>query len=70
MDEYSTPTLLTPEDIEREFKESRSAQAKRRMRGDGPPYIKRGGRVLTFREDYLNWLKSLARRSTSDTDAE
>lgn len=59
--------VLTPDDIEREFKESKSAQAKRRMRGDGPPYMKRGNRVLTFREDYIAWLKSLSRSSTSES---
>ena len=65
----NNPIVLTPEDIEREFKESKSAQAKRRMRGEGPPFIKRGNRVLTFREDYIAWLQSLTRQSTSESSA-
>lgn len=64
-----TSMLLTPDDIAREYKESKSAQAKRRMRGDGPPYIKRGNRVLTYRKDYEAWLETLSRRSTSDNGA-
>ena len=58
--------ILTTDDIEREFDEPKSTQAKRRMKGIGPPYVKRGNRILTFREDYIAWLNSLKRQSTSE----
>lgn len=61
--------VLTTEDIDQDYDESKSTQAKRRMRGIGPPFVKRGNRVLTFKEDYEAWLQSLKRQSTSQTSA-
>lgn len=43
-----------------------STQAKERMRGDGPPYIKQGRLVLYLRRDIDHWLAERRRRSTSE----
>ena len=39
---------------------------KRRLTGDGPPFIKLGSRVLYRREDVNRWLAERVRQSTSD----
>lgn len=39
----------------------------RRVRGDGPPYVKLGARVLYRKTDLDDWIESKIRRSTSDT---
>lgn len=46
---------------------SPSTLAKMRLRGDGPPFIKAGARVILYaKEDLETWLASRRRRSTSD----
>jgi predicted DNA-binding transcriptional regulator AlpA len=45
---------------------SPSTLAKMRMRGDGPPYMKAGPRVVIYDQDDLDaWLAARSRRSTS-----
>lgn len=39
----------------------------RRVRGNGPPYSKAGGRVVYSRRDLDEWLRSLRVRSTSES---
>ena len=39
----------------------------RRVRGNGPPYSKAGGRVVYARRDLDEWLRSLRVRSTSES---
>lgn len=48
---------------------STSTLAKMRLRGDGPPYMKAGPRVVVYdQEDLDSWLESRKRRSTSEPD--
>ena len=58
--------LISTFDAEEIYNDPRSSQAKRRMRGDGPAYVKRGTRIFYFRDEYEAWLESLRRSSTSD----
>lgn len=44
-----------------------STLAKMRLRGDGPPYIKSGPRIVVYTvADLAAWLQSRRRRSTSE----
>lgn len=44
--------------------------AKMRMRGDGPPFVKVGHRLVAYREaDLISWTEGRVRRSTGE-DAE
>ncbi len=45
---------------------SESSLEKRRVSGDGPPFIKIGRRVLYYPSDIRRWLESKKRVSTSD----
>jgi predicted DNA-binding transcriptional regulator AlpA len=46
---------------------SQSTLAKMRMRGDGPPFLKVGGRVVLYdKRDLEAWLETRRRRSTSE----
>lgn len=59
--------LLSPKETAARFKVSVSWLAKARMRGDGPPYIKVGGRSVRYTEVALiQWMKSRQRLSTSE----
>ena len=58
--------LLTPSDIEQFYSIPRSTQAKARMTGDFPPFIKRGRSVFIFQADLDAWLANLRRASTLD----
>ena len=59
--------LLTPKEAAKLLKVSLSWLAKARMRGDGPPYIKPGERVIRYTETALiQWMKSRQRLSTSE----
>lgn len=40
---------------------------KRRWAGDGPPYVKVGGRVLYERQALIDWLRQHSRTSTTDS---
>ena len=65
----ATPSLvlLTPKEAAKLLKVSVSWLAKARMRGDGPPYIKVGGRAIRYTEAALiQWMKSRQRLSTSE----
>ena len=59
---------LTTVEASRYLKLSRSTLAKMRSRGDGPPFIKAGPKVvLYFRPDADTWLASRRRQSTAET---
>jgi predicted DNA-binding transcriptional regulator AlpA len=46
---------------------STSTLAKMRLRGDGPPYLKAGRRIVIYDlHDLEEWLDGRRRRSTSD----
>lgn len=46
---------------------SRSTLQKMRLRGDGPPYVKLGTRVVFREDDLAEWLEAQPRRrSTSE----
>jgi predicted DNA-binding transcriptional regulator AlpA len=62
-----TIVLLTPKEAAKLLRLSVSWLAKARMRGDGPPYIKPGERVIRYTEAALiQWMKSRQRLSTSE----
>jgi predicted DNA-binding transcriptional regulator AlpA len=60
-----TEQMLTPKEVAVEWKISTSWLAKRRMEGDGPPYIKVGRSVRYVRAEMLQWMKSRQRLSTN-----
>jgi len=59
------PVLLSPKEAADKCRCSVSFLAKKRMTGDGPPFIKRGRSVLYAEPVLLQWLKSRTRMSTS-----
>jgi hypothetical protein len=59
------PVLLSPKEAAEKCRCSQSFLAKKRMTGDGPPFIKRGRSVLYAEPVLLQWLKSQTRMSTS-----
>ena len=61
----ATPTLLTPKQAARHLNLSVSWLAKRRLAGDGPPYVKLGGAVRYAEASILQWMKAQQRTSTS-----
>jgi predicted DNA-binding transcriptional regulator AlpA len=58
--------LLTPKETADLLRVSESWLAKRRMRGDGPPFIKKGRSVGYLPSGVVRWLKSRQRSSTSE----
>jgi hypothetical protein len=63
----SKDDLLTPADVEAEYKIPKSTQAKRRMSGDFVPYLKVGRVIRYWRNDVIAWFDAHRRHSTSDT---
>jgi predicted DNA-binding transcriptional regulator AlpA len=61
----ATPILLTPKQAARLLNLSVSWLAKRRLAGDGPPYIKLGGAVRYAEAALHQWMKAQQRTSTS-----
>ena len=61
----TTPILLTPKQAARHLNLSVSWLAKRRLAGDGPPYVKLGGAVRYVETSLQQWMKSQQRVSTS-----
>jgi predicted DNA-binding transcriptional regulator AlpA len=59
------PILLTPKQTARHLNLSVSWLAKRRLAGDGPPYVKLGGAVRYAEASIQQWMKSQQRTSTS-----
>jgi predicted DNA-binding transcriptional regulator AlpA len=57
--------LLTPKQAARYLNLSVSWLAKRRLAGDGPPYVKLGGAVRYVETSLQQWMKSQQRVSTS-----
>jgi hypothetical protein len=58
--------LLTPKETADLLRVSVSWLAKRRRRGDGPPFIKKGRSVDYLPSDVVRWLKSCRRSSTAE----
>ena len=58
--------LLTRAEVVRLYGLSKRFLELAAVRGDGPPYIRAGGRALYDRLDLERWLASRRRRSTSD----
>jgi hypothetical protein len=59
-----------PFEVERITGIPRSTLAKRRVYGDGPPFVKIGAKVLYDIDELKDWLAALPRRtSTSDPGA-
>jgi hypothetical protein len=59
------PVLLTPKEAAHKLHCSVSFLAKKRITGDGPPFIKRGRSVLYTEPAMVQWLKTQTRMSTS-----
>ena len=59
--------LLTPKEAARLLKMSVSFLAKRRLAGDGPPYIKIGRSIRYTDVGIASWIRSRQRMSTSET---
>jgi hypothetical protein len=59
------PVLLSPKEAAQKLHCSTSFLAKKRMTGDGPPFVKRGRAVLYTEPALVQWIKSLTRMSTS-----
>ena len=57
--------LLTPKQAARYLNLSVSWLAKRRLAGDGPPYVKLGGAVRYAETSLQQWMKGQQRISTS-----
>jgi len=62
----SEPLYLDTKSIATLTNTSVSFWNQRRVRGDGPPYIKLGSKVLYVFDDVQAWLKSRSRQSTSE----
>jgi predicted DNA-binding transcriptional regulator AlpA len=61
----TAPILLTPKQAARQLNLSISWLAKRRLAGDGPPYVKLGGAVRYVEASLQQWMKGQQRISTS-----
>jgi predicted DNA-binding transcriptional regulator AlpA len=61
----TAPILLTPKQAALRLNLSGSWLAKRRVNGDGPPYIKLGGAVRYAEASLQQWMKGQQRTSTS-----
>jgi len=59
------PVLLSPKEAAQKLHCSVSFLAKKRMTGDGPPFVKRGRAVLYTEPALVQWIKSQTRMSTS-----
>jgi len=59
------PILLSPKQAARLLNLSVSWLAKRRLAGDGPPYVKLGGAVRYTEGSLQQWTKAQQRTSTS-----
>jgi predicted DNA-binding transcriptional regulator AlpA len=60
-----TSVMLTPKQAARHLNLSVSWLAKRRLAGDGPPYVKLGGAVRYAEASLQQWMKGQQRTSTS-----
>jgi predicted DNA-binding transcriptional regulator AlpA len=58
--------LLTQEEVAARLKVSESWLAKRRMHGDGPPYVPIGRSIRYLEADVMQWTRSQRRLSTSE----
>jgi hypothetical protein len=56
--------LLTPKEAARVLKVSTSFLAKKRLTGDGPPYIKVGRSIRYTQAALLAWMNARQRQST------
>ena len=61
----ATSVMLTPKQAARHLNLSVSWLAKRRLAGDGPPYVKLGGAVRYVEISLQQWMKGQQRTSTS-----
>ena len=61
----ATSVMLTPKQGARHLNLSVSWLAKRRLAGDGPPYVKLGGAVRYAEGSLQQWMKCQQRTSTS-----
>lgn len=57
---------LIPAEAAALIRQSKGALSRLRMRGDGPPFLKVGAKILYAKTDVIAWLETRRRRSTSD----
>jgi hypothetical protein len=68
MDEHDPLALLTEADAAKLLRFTPRFLQARRVRGDGPKFLKISARAVRYRRsDLLEWEQSLVRTSTSDT---
>lgn len=61
-----TDTLMTTGDLVRMTGERDQTWRLRRMRGDGPPFVRIGVRAFYRREDVEEWLRGRTYRTTTE----
>lgn len=57
--------LLTTEEAARELRLKRTTLEHKRMRGDGPPFVKLGRKVFYRRSALVGWVNAQERTSTA-----
>jgi predicted DNA-binding transcriptional regulator AlpA len=62
-------TLLNQREAAQALRLSERTLERRRVTGDGPPFVKLGRRVLYQESDIWNWVTLRLRHSTSDRPA-
>lgn len=62
----NAPAAMRPDDAAAYISLSVQRLAKLRLEGEGPVFLKVGRSVLYRRDDLDTWLRSRARKSTSD----
>lgn len=58
--------LLTPDEAARELRAAASTLARWRSDGNGPPYIKRRGRVFYRRQEITDFVSGCERQKTRE----
>jgi predicted DNA-binding transcriptional regulator AlpA len=66
MPERIRDSLLTEKETANLLRLSTSWLAKKRMHGDGPPYVKLGRSIRYSEEALVRWMRSNQRLSTSE----
>lgn len=63
-------TTVSPAECAERIGLKPSTLRNQRWRGDGPPFVRVGGRVRYRLVDIAEWLESRVRTSTSDVDSD
>jgi excisionase family DNA binding protein len=63
----SPETYFRPREAAEYLRSSESTLAKKRLNGNGPPFVRIGRAIRYRRSDLDSWMSSSIRRSTSET---